>query len=124
MPRPTIVLVTGFEPFGGSPLNPSALVAERLSGERFRDAEVRTAVLPVVGGTGPGSARAALDALLDEVPADAVIHFGEAHLRSEVSVERVAVNLRDYAIADNAGGTVQDTPVVDGAPAEIGRAHV
>jgi pyrrolidone-carboxylate peptidase len=56
------VLVTGFEPFGGSPLNPSTVVAERLGSERLHGAELRTAVLPVVGGHGPGSARAALDA--------------------------------------------------------------
>jgi len=117
MPRTPLVLVTGFEPFGGSPLNPSTVVAERLGSERLHGAELRTAVLPVVGGHGPGSARAALDALLDEFPADAAIHFGEAHVRGEVSIERVAVNLRDYRIADNAGGTVQDEPVVPGAPA-------
>ena len=116
MERDFRVLVTGFEPFGGSGTNPSALVAERLAGDRPQGAALRTAVLPVVGGTAPGSARAALDALLDEFAPDAVIHFGEAHLRGEVCVERLAVNLREYRIADNAGAVADGEPVVDGAP--------
>ena len=110
------ILVTGFEPFGGSPVNPSAMAAESLVHERIPGIEVRALVLPVVGGTGPGSARVALDAALDSFPADAAIHFGEAHARGEVSVERVAVNLRDYRIADNSGSFAEDLPVVDGAP--------
>ena len=139
MQRTARVLVTGFEPFGGSGTNPSAMAAERLRAMRIRGAEVRTAVLPVVGGTAAGSARAAVDGLVDAFVPDAVVHFGEAHLRGEVSVERVAVNLRDYRVADNAGVTVADEPVIAGAPAahfatlpvraiaeavEIGRAHV
>jgi pyrrolidone-carboxylate peptidase len=106
------ILVTGFEPFGGSPVNPSAMAAESLAHGRFPGTEVRVLVLPVVGGTEPGSARAALDAMLEAFPADAAIHFGEAHVRGEVSVERVAVNLRDYRIADNSGAFAEDSPVV------------
>jgi len=110
------ILVTGFEPFGGSPVNPSAMAAESLVHERIPGIEVQALVLPVVGGTGPGSARAALDAALEAFPADAAIHFGEAHVRGEVSVERVAVNLRDYRIADTAGAFAEDSSVVEGAP--------
>ena len=110
------ILVTGFEPFGGSPVNPSAMAAQWLAREPLPGAEVRALVLPVVGGTGPGSARAALDSALDAFAADAAVHFGEAHVRGEVCAERVAVNLRDYRIADNAGAFVEDAPVVDGAP--------
>lgn len=111
------ILVTGFEPFGGSLLNPTALVVERLTAEGIANATVRAVVLPVVGGSAPGSARAALEAVLADFQADAAIHFGEAHTRSEFSVERVAINLRDYRIADNAGVCAEDTPVIDGAPA-------
>ena len=110
------ILVTGFEPFGGSAVNPSAMAAEWLSRESAPAVEVRALILPVVGGTGPGSARATLDATLDAFPADAAIHLGEAHVRGEVSVERVAINLCDYRIADNAGALVEDVPVVNGAP--------
>lgn len=116
MPREPVILVTGFEPFGGSAVNPSALAAEELVARPPAGIEVHAAVLPVVGGDGPGSARAAVDALVDRFRPDCVLHLGEAHLRSAVSVERVAVNLRDYRIPDNAGATVRDEPVVPGGP--------
>ncbi len=110
------ILVTGFEPFGGSLLNPAALIAEGLAAEGVHGTMIRAEILPVVGGVAPGSARAALDAVLADFQADAAIHFGEAHTRSEFSVERVAINLRDYRIADNAGVCAEDTPVIHGAP--------
>ncbi len=114
--RPLRVLVTGFQPFGGSPVNPSAELVQRLGADGAPGCEVRAMVLPVVGGTAPGSARAMLDAALDALRPDAVVMFGEAHTRGEISIERVAVNLRDYSIADNGGGIVHDQPVVSGAP--------
>lgn len=116
MPRKPVILVTGFEPFGGSPENPSELLVRRLGGFPAVHAEVVGAVLPVVGGTGAGSAREALDGLIDLHRPDACVLFGEAHVRGEVSVERVAVNLRDYRIPDNAGCVVGEQPVVAGAP--------
>ena len=116
MPRTPVILVTGFEPFGGSPENPSELLVRRLGGFPTGPAEVVGAVLPVVGGAGAGSARAALDHLIDVHRPDACVSFGEAHVRGEVSVERLAVNLRDYRIPDNAGRMVGEQPVVDGAP--------
>jgi pyroglutamyl-peptidase len=46
-----------------------------------------------------------------------VIATGLAGGRSEVSIERVAVNLIDARIPDNAGAQPSDAPSVDGAPA-------
>jgi hypothetical protein len=43
------VLVTGFEPFGGSPLNPSMLAARATASRRWPGAAVRACILPVVG---------------------------------------------------------------------------
>lgn len=117
MARKKRLLVTGFEPFGGSPVNPSEVAATAVAEHPLPGVTVRRAVLPVVGGTAPGSARAALDALLEGFRPDFVLLFGEAHVRSAVSVERIAVNLRDYRISDNAGTLVRDEPVVAGAPA-------
>jgi len=114
--RSPVILVTGFEPFGGSPENPSELLARRIGASGVGAARVVAGVLPVTGGVGEGSARAALDALLAAHRPEACILFGEAHLRGEVSVERIAVNLRDYRIPDNAGTTVRDEPVVRDAP--------
>ena len=116
MAQRPVILVTGFEPFGGSSENPSAVLAERLLASGHPDATVVGAVLPVIGGTGAGSARHLLDRLIDEHRPDAVVCLGEAHLRGEVSVERIAVNLRDYRIADNAGVSAANEPVVPGSP--------
>lgn len=110
------VLVTGFEPFGGSGVNPSAVAVEALAADPPGGVDLRTAVLPVVGGTAPGSARALVDALVARFRPRSVLLLGEAHLRSAVAVERVAVNLRDYRIADNAGLVASDEPVVPGGP--------
>ena len=116
MQRAPVILVTGFEPFGGSPVNPSEVLVRALAAGGSGRATMVAAVLPVVGGQDGGSARATLDALLDRHRPDACILFGEAHVRGEVSVERIAVNLRDYRIADNAGAVVADVPVVHGSP--------
>lgn len=110
------LLVTGFGPFGGSPVNPSEIAATAVADRPEAGVTVRSAVLPVVGGTAPGSARAVLDGLLEAFRPDCVVLFGEAHVRSAISVERIAVNLRDYRIADNSGSVVRDEPVVAGAP--------
>jgi pyroglutamyl-peptidase len=112
---PVRVLVTGFEPFGGSPVNPSMLVAGSLAERRWSGAAVRAALLPVVGGTGRGSARRRLDDAIAAHRPDVLLMLGEAHVRGAVSVERVAVNVRDYRIADNAGVTVRAAPIVAGA---------
>ncbi|MFO0961431.1 MAG: hypothetical protein U0625_00840 [Phycisphaerales bacterium] len=114
--RPLRVLATGFEPFGGSPLNPAAVLMESLAGAGAPGCELRTLLLPVVGGEAPGSARALLRAAVDALRPDAVVMFGEAHTRGAVSVERIAVNLRAYRIADNGGATIDDAPVVAGGP--------
>ena len=107
----TTVLLTGFEPFGGDAANPSGaavnLVAERWDGP----AVLVTAVLPV---TFSGAAER-LRALLAEHRPDVVIAAGLAGGRAAIGVERVAVNLIDARIPDNAGDQPVDVPSVPGA---------
>lgn len=116
MARPLTMLLTGFEPFGGSATNPSQQLAARLAGRTVAGARLHTATLPVVGGTGAGSAWAALVAELERLRPDVALAFGEAHTRGAVSLERVAINLRDDRIPDNAGMQVRDAPIVPGGP--------
>ncbi len=47
---------------------------------------------------------------------DIVLCLGQAEGRSRISLERVAVNLRDARIPDNAGRQPLDEPVVSGGP--------
>jgi pyroglutamyl-peptidase len=107
------ILVTGFEPFGGTSVNPSAEIAGRLEGRRFGDREVRAAVLPVHHV----DAAAAVRTLLAAHDPVAVVHLGLAAERAQIAIERVAINVMDYAIPDNAGFQVQDEPCVAGGPA-------
>jgi pyroglutamyl-peptidase len=107
------VLLTGFEPFGSSKVNPSEQVVRALSAEPFPDVDLCTAILPVERQGGPA---VLLQAVETHRP-DAVLCLGEAGRRAAVSVERVAINLLDFGIADNAGSQVVDEPIVPGGPA-------
>ena len=53
---------------------------------------------------------------MDALRPDAVLAVGQYGGANGVRVERVAVNLRDARIADNAGAKPVDEPVVPGAP--------
>jgi pyroglutamyl-peptidase len=93
------VLVTGFEPFGGSEVNPSQLLVERLAATPPDGVELSSVVLPVSYSLGP---KALLEAVRAENP-DVVVSFGQASRRARVTVERVALNLDDAQEADNEG---------------------
>jgi pyroglutamyl-peptidase len=88
------VLVTGFEPFGGSAVNPSQQLVAALDGE------VATAVLPVSYARADDALRAAIRA----VDPDVVVCFGQAE-RAAISIERFALNLDGSESADNDGAT-------------------
>lgn len=106
------ILITGFEPFGESRVNPSERLVERLASTGIPGVELRGRILPVDTQRAPGELLAALDS----VQPDAVICLGEAARRARVSIERVAVNLLDFVIPDNSGEVRQDLPVVPGGP--------
>jgi pyroglutamyl-peptidase len=87
----TRVLVTGFEPFGGSPVNPSQLLVEALDGD------VAKALLPVSYSRTADALRTAVREHEPEV----VICFGQANGRSHISIERFAHNLDEATTTDN-----------------------
>jgi len=107
------VLVTGFEPFAGASVNPSAEVAKALDGRRVGAWQVQAVILPVHHL----SAAAATGALLDDLDPVAVVHLGLAPERAQIALERVAINVMDYAIADNEGFQAVDQACVAGGPA-------
>jgi pyroglutamyl-peptidase len=107
------ILVTGFEPFDKSPINPSKQVVESLAAEGIPGIDVNTAILPVDVERGPLVLLQAVDAVQPE----AVLCLGQASRRAVISIERIAVNLLDFRIPDNAGNRVNDQLVVSGAPA-------
>ncbi len=86
----TIVLLTGFAPFGGSTINPSQQIAERLHGETVGGAKVIGLTLPVQMGEDADHLTAAI---ADHSPL-LVLSLGLAAGASCLEVERFAVNLR------------------------------
>lgn len=109
------LLLTGFEPFGGSDVNPSARLAAHLAREQWPGMSVAFRLLPVVTGTESGSARAVLAESIADVRPDMTVCFGESARATHVTFERVAVNLRDGP-EDNAGVRCTDVPVDEGGP--------
>jgi pyroglutamyl-peptidase len=93
------VLVTGFEPFGGSAVNPSERLVEELAAAPPPGVELATAVLPVAYAR---TAPAVLGALRASAP-EVVICFGQADGRTGISVERFAHNLDSGEPMDNDG---------------------
>ena len=106
------ILITGFEPFGESQVNPSERLVNALAGRSFPGVALMTCILPVDSARAP---RALLAALEDAQP-QAVICLGEAARRARISIERVAVNLLDFSIPDNSGQKIQDLPVFSDGP--------
>ena len=101
------ILLTGFEPFGKATLNPSGEIVKQISGDN-----IVTAILPVAYAQ---SAEKLL-ALIAEHNPDVVISLGQAEGRTQITPERVAINLDDARLADNDGVVRNDVPIVFGGP--------
>lgn len=107
------ILLTGFEPFGGETINPSWEIACQLDGAVIAGHRVHARELPCVFG----EALSVLNMALDELRPALVLALGQAGGRSELSLERVAINVDDARIPDNAGAQPVDEPVVASGPA-------
>jgi len=112
MPSSLRILISAFEPFDGRAVNASAAALECLVAEPPPGIEITPVLLPVVGVVAP---RRLVAAIRRHRP-DAVVALGEAGGNAAIAVERIAVNLRDYPIADNAGKQPRDRPVVKDGP--------
>lgn len=107
------VLLTGFEPFGGAASNPGWQAVRALHGTRIAGHRIVARELPVEFG----ESLKRLRAMIREVRPDVVICVGLAASRGAVSLERIAINLDDARIPDNAGRQPIDTAIVEGGPA-------
>jgi pyroglutamyl-peptidase len=103
------ILLTAFEPFGCRTVNTSAQVLENIA--LLTPPDLQTRLLPVDTVTAPGL----LLKHLDELCPDAVICLGEASTIQQAHIERLAVNLLDFRIPDNAGIQVFDQPIIPDA---------
>ena len=107
------ILVTGFDPFGGDKINP-AIESVKLLPDEIKGAQIIKLEIPTVFGK---SAEVVEAAIKKEQP-DYVLNIGQAGGRFELTPERVAINLDDGRIKDNAGyQPLNHTIHEDGAPA-------
>ncbi|MBI3197552.1 MAG: pyroglutamyl-peptidase I [Rhodospirillales bacterium] len=105
-------LVTGFDAFGGEAVNPSSLAVGRLR-KRVGGIVVHTAELP----TSYAHSANVLRAAIEKARPDIVLCVGQAGGRTELCLERVAINVQDARIRDNDGKQPIDRPVVKDGPA-------
>jgi pyroglutamyl-peptidase len=110
-------LVTGFEAFGDDPsgqgLNPSAMATMALQGQAIAGCSVVAAVLPCVFG----QSVKVLKSLIKRHQPVLVMCVGQAGGRAGISIERIAVNLDDAPLPDNAGVMLRGAAVVATGPA-------
>jgi pyroglutamyl-peptidase len=103
----TKVLLTGFEPFGTATSNPSGEIVKQISGDN-----IVTAILPVAYTQ---SAERLLELIAEHNP-DVVICLGQAEGRTQITPEKVAINLDDARLADNDGVLRNDVKIIESGP--------
>ena len=106
------VLVTGFTPFGGERTNPSWEIVKSLpdsiAGYRLEKLRVPTEFGKTIDVTTKA---------IDKLAPSIVLCFGQAGGRTGMSVERIAINVDDARIADNAGNQMIDEAIRADGPA-------
>lgn len=108
----TTVLLTGFEPFAGAASNSSWDAVSLVAAGWDNEARLVTARLPVTfAGAG-----AAIHKLIAEHSPDVVVAVGLANDRAAITPERVAINVEDARIPDNAGEQPVDRAIVGDGP--------
>lgn len=106
------ILVTGFDPFGGEKINP-AIEAVKLLPKRIEAAEIIKLEIPTIFNK---SAEVVKQAIIQEQP-DYVLNVGQAGGRRALTPERVAININDGSIPDNAGYQPLGEPIQPDGPA-------
>ena len=102
------LLLTGFDPFGGEPINPAWEAVKRVF-DQVGDVEVVKLMVPTVFYKSIDTVAAAIE---KEKP-DAVLCIGQAGGRFDLNPERVAINVNDARIPDNEGNQPLDGPVFE-----------
>ena len=105
------ILVTGFDPFGGEKINPALETIKRLP-----DAVLGARIIKLEIPTVVGKSLAKIKEAVEKENPDVVLSIGQAGGRSEITVERVGINIDDCRIPDNEGNQPIDEPIVAGGP--------
>jgi pyroglutamyl-peptidase len=113
MSTPPHILITGFEPYGALPANPALDTMHALDGEDIAGLRVAGRALPVsLDRIGPS-----LENAIAETSPAAIIALGLCPGEAAIRLERVGLNLADFALADNDGAKSTDRPLAPSGPA-------
>lgn len=106
------ILVTGFDPFGGEKMNPSIESVKKLP-DRIAEAEIIKLEIPTVAYK---SLSIIKDAIYQYQP-DIILSVGQAGGQSDLTIERVGINVLDFSIKDNEGNQPIDEAIFKDGPA-------
>lgn len=106
------ILVTGFDPFGGEPINPAIETVKRLP-DVIAGAEILKLEVPTVCY----KSLQVIDEAIAKYDPDVILSIGQAGGRPDITVERVGINVDDCRIPDNEGNERIDEPVYPDGPA-------
>ncbi|MGA9773398.1 MAG: pyroglutamyl-peptidase I [Blastocatellia bacterium] len=106
------LMLTAFEPFDKQSINPSLEAARVMTGVEFDGARISVTELPVDRFR---ATEMAIN-LMGKLRPDIVIMLGEAGGRFRITPERVAINIDDFRIPDNAGNQPRGEPIVEDGP--------
>jgi pyroglutamyl-peptidase len=107
------ILITGFEPFNGEHINPSWECIKDFQGQQLKGGEeIHTLELPCAFD----DAIRVLEQAVRQLQPQLVICVGQAGGRSDISLERVAINMNDARIPDNNGAQPIDRLIQKNGP--------
>ena len=106
------ILLTGFEPFGGSKINPSIEACMKLDSKEYNDYKVKVVEIPLRFE----EVRPSIIKAVEDTKPSAVICTGQAGGATTINLERVAINIADARIAYNCGYKPSDEIIVPDGP--------
>ena len=89
------ILVTGFDPFGGEPINPAIESVKKLP-DNIAGAEIIKLEIPTVRG----KSLEKIEKAIQEHNPDIILSVGQAGGRFDITVERVGINMDDFRIPE------------------------
>ena len=105
------ILVSGFDPFGGEKINP-AIESVKLLPDEIKGAKIIKLEIPTV----VRKSLKKLEEVIETEKPDVVINIGQAGGRTDISVERVGINMDDFRIKDNEGNQPIDEKIAKDGP--------
>lgn len=105
------ILVTGFDPFGGEKINPAIESVKKLP-DIIAGAKIIKLEIPTVCHR----SLKVIEEAIQKYDPDVILSIGQAGGRSDITVERIGINVDDCRIPDNDGQQIIDEPIFADGP--------